>query len=465
MVAWGNNEYSETSIPAGLTGVIGIAAGYYHTVAISKLQVTTTASNGGSISPSSFVKNGDNVRVTYQANPGYYLDSIFINGVYNMVASRDSINGYTFSNINSFQNIRVVFTPLIITTIADTTKGTITPTTQLFTNNFRVTYQPKTNYFIYQIYINDSLKQISPQIDSATGYTFNNILKKQKIEVVFKSINDAIIKSTNRAIYKTGDTLIITGRNIKALQLKADFDRIVVTNFISKISLNATDTNYAYKIPDSFKNKVYQVYGIGYNNTLSNLRLMRVYNFNTDSFGVVAWGRNVEGQTSIPAGLTGVIGIAGGGYHTVALKSDGTVVAWGYNNYGQTTIPAGLTGVIGIAAGLDHTVAIYKLQVSTTASNGGSISPSTFVKRGDNVRVTYQASPGYYLDSIFINGVYHIAASRDSINGYTFTNINSNKTIRVVYSQISSNSVPDAPSIDSVIAGNAAAIVYFKAPF
>ena len=33
--------------------------------------------------------------------------------------------------------------------------------------------------------------------------------------------------------------------------------------------------------------------------------------------------------------LTGVVAIAAGGTHSLALKSDGTVWAWGYNYYGQ----------------------------------------------------------------------------------------------------------------------------------
>jgi hypothetical protein len=73
---------------------------------------------------------------------------------------------------------------------------------------------------------------------------------------------------------------------------------------------------------------------------------------------VVAWGDNIEGQTTIPAGLSGVTAVAAGAYHTVALKSDGTVAAWGDNFEGQTAIPVGLSGVIAIAAGADHTVAL-----------------------------------------------------------------------------------------------------------
>ncbi len=73
---------------------------------------------------------------------------------------------------------------------------------------------------------------------------------------------------------------------------------------------------------------------------------------------VVAWGSNAQGQTTIPAGLSGVTAITAGEGHTVALKNDGTVLAWGWNANGQTTIPAGLSGVTAIAAGYEHTVAL-----------------------------------------------------------------------------------------------------------
>ena len=72
----------------------------------------------------------------------------------------------------------------------------------------------------------------------------------------------------------------------------------------------------------------------------------------------VAWGDNGNGQTTLPAGLSGVTAIAAGANHTVALKSDGTVVAWGSSWAGQTTVPVGLSGVTAIAAGGYHTVAL-----------------------------------------------------------------------------------------------------------
>ena len=73
---------------------------------------------------------------------------------------------------------------------------------------------------------------------------------------------------------------------------------------------------------------------------------------------IVAWGENDKGQTTAPAGLSGVVAIAAGGLHTVALKQDGTVVAWGRNDEGQTKVPAGLSRVVAIAARQYHTVAL-----------------------------------------------------------------------------------------------------------
>src|SRR5258706_16329486 len=80
----------------------------------------------------------------------------------------------------------------------------------------------------------------------------------------------------------------------------------------------------------------------------------------TSTGTVVAWGDNTYGQTTVPPGLTGVTALAGGGGHTVALKSDGTVVEWGDNTFGQTTVPAGLTGVTAIAAGGYHSPALQE---------------------------------------------------------------------------------------------------------
>lgn len=82
--------------------------------------------------------------------------------------------------------------------------------------------------------------------------------------------------------------------------------------------------------------------------------------------GVVAWGWNDYGQKTVPeAAQSGVVAIAAGYNYSMALKNDGSVLAWGYwgglfdDNLGPVTVPlSAKSGVVAIAAGRFHTVAL-----------------------------------------------------------------------------------------------------------
>src|SRR5664280_577223 len=93
----------------------------------------------------------------------------------------------------------------------------------------------------------------------------------------------------------------------------------------------------------------------------------------TRSGTVVAWGSNVNGQASVPSGLTNVTAVSAGEYNSLALRSDGTVIGWGYVYPGDNGIPmpTDLSGVTAISAGSFHNLALK--------SNG------TVVGWGDNL--------------------------------------------------------------------------------
>jgi len=102
---------------------------------------------------------------------------------------------------------------------------------------------------------------------------------------------------------------------------------------------------------------------------------------------VSAWGSNAYGQlgngtttdsaTAVGvSGLTGVMAIATGTYHSLAVKSDGTAWAWGGNIWGElgngtnlnSDVPvqvSGLTGVVGVAGCTDSTGACHSLAVKS----------------------------------------------------------------------------------------------------
>jgi uncharacterized repeat protein (TIGR01451 family) len=91
----------------------------------------------------------------------------------------------------------------------------------------------------------------------------------------------------------------------------------------------------------------------------------------SDYSGVIGDGTSSAHHLT-PAQVTGLsdaVQLAGGGYHTLALKADGTVWAWGRNGYGQlgdgtrtdrsTPVQvSGLSGVVAIAAGRFHSLAL-----------------------------------------------------------------------------------------------------------
>jgi alpha-tubulin suppressor-like RCC1 family protein len=131
---------------------------------------------------------------------------------------------------------------------------------------------------------------------------------------------------------------------------------------------------------------------------------------------VWAWGANASGQLGdgsttpsptpvqvIGVGgvghLSGVVAIAAGSLHSLALLSDGTVLAWGRNNFGQLgsvaggfsatpQIVSGVSAVKAIAGGVLHSVA---LRSDGTVWAWGYNQYGTL---GDGSSVSYRSTPG-----------------------------------------------------------------------
>ena len=73
---------------------------------------------------------------------------------------------------------------------------------------------------------------------------------------------------------------------------------------------------------------------------------------------IVAWGYNNYGQCDVPSPNTDFTAVAAGRYHSLGLKSDGSIVAWGYNYCGQCDVPEPNTDFTAVAAGRSHSVGL-----------------------------------------------------------------------------------------------------------
>ena len=169
---------------------------------------------------------------------------------------------------------------------------------------------------------------------------------------------------------------------------------------------------------------------------------------------VWAWGKNDKGQLgdeqscganlcSTPVQvkgfggsgfLTGVVAIAAGDAHSVALKSDGTVWTWGRNAFGQlgdgtftqrnTPVQvSGLTDVSAIASRRDHTVALKSGgSVWTWGYNlRGQLGDNTTTNSSTPVQVKGPGGAGFLINVISISaGVDFSVAFRNDDSVWTW---------------------------------------------
>lgn len=113
---------------------------------------------------------------------------------------------------------------------------------------------------------------------------------------------------------------------------------------------------------------------VGYRHGLVLMEDGTVRAFGDNSNGQLGDGssESVRDYPVTAVGLSDIVKVAGGSMHSVALKADGTVWVWGRNSYGNLgqgtqdaaahSTPAqvpGLTGVIDIATGRDHVLALH----------------------------------------------------------------------------------------------------------
>ncbi|MET0402401.1 MAG: chromosome condensation regulator RCC1 [Cystobacter sp.] len=113
---------------------------------------------------------------------------------------------------------------------------------------------------------------------------------------------------------------------------------------------------------------------VGYTHMLVLHRDGHLSAFGKNNIGQLGDGTTLDRSVPVPVvGLTDVVRVIGGSQHSAAVRRDGTVWVWGRNRYGNLglgtpddaphatpTLVPGLTGVVDLANGRDHLLALHR---------------------------------------------------------------------------------------------------------
>ena len=79
-------------------------------------------------------------------------------------------------------------------------------------------------------------------------------------------------------------------------------------------------------------------------------------NVQAGSGRIVVWGDDNYGMYAAPSGHD-FTQVAGGQFHSLALRADGSLAGWGWGQWGATQVPGG-SDYIAIAAGAAHSLSL-----------------------------------------------------------------------------------------------------------
>lgn len=382
VTAWGYNGYGQSTIPANLTTVVAISAGDNHSVALKQDGTIVAWGNNstqqstlpaGSPPSAVITCGGDGSLAIARVEPGTpaplfvsepHRLGMVTHAFYHRIRTRNPATSHTSSSL-----------PPGLTLNSPTGVISGTPTS---TGTFSVTITATNGAGSSQQNLTITINRPAPVITSA-------------IEVAAMASNPFSFSLTA----SNGATSYGASGLPPGLSLNTASGLISGTSrHLGQSQVTVTATNVHGTATAQLLIKTIPMVGWGFNGdgqTTMPATLGRVKGIAAGGFHglaiqpdntVVGWGFNGNTRATPPAGLAGVSALAAGYAHSVALKTDGTIVAWGYNVYGQTTVPAGLSGVRAIAAGRDHTLVLK--QDGTVVAWGRTTNGQTTVPTGLN---------------------------------------------------------------------------------
>ena len=372
-----------------------------------KLNIESSLNGSGFISSigNTLIDSNSNYRIRYNADPGYFVEKITVNGIENF----DSLSSFTFKNIVESQSIIVTVKKLqnkITASVINEAGGIIYPSDEAVVNYgasqfYSIT--PNVGYKIKSLTINNI------NVPVTNNYLFNSVqIDGQTISATFEIITYIVntsgdsVSFTKQANYNAGETAVIkfipnTGYKIDSV--KINNKRILVFDSIYRFNNMQGDSSIA---------------------VFASIKRLTI----TASAGN---GGNISSATTttVNYGARPIYTISENtGYVLDSLIVNGIKVS-NVNTYIFDSVKSNQT--------IRVTFKLKTFTITASAGTGGSISPrgDTVVNYGARPTYTITKNTGYELDSLIANGI-----KVSNVFPYIFDSVKSNQTIRVTFKQI-----------------------------
>ena len=450
VLAWGNNDYGQTTVPASATNVVALAAGYAHSLALQadgtvlawgynsdgQTTVPASATNvvalAGGVTHSLALKAdgtvvawGDNsVGLTNVPTTATNVVAIAAGYSHSLALKADGTvvawgwNGYGQTDMPTFARTILATSGMVNTAAADTYTLTYS-----YTNSWGTVLT--TNRTVVVVSAPPVIVGQPANLTAFTGSAGQLSVSATSLAPLAAPLSyqwywqnhGALAGATNRtlawsslAVSNAGIYYVVVS-NVSGVAIS----RLALVDPVNWQWLGANpQTNLIHAAcPDpgaTLTTPMVAVAGGGYHSLA----------LKADG-AVVAWGYNNYGQTKVPAMAKNVVAIAGGGYHSLALQADGRVVAWGYDGNGLANVPATATNVVAIAGVGYHSLAL-KADGVVVAWGDNGYGQTNIPANATNV----VAIAGGYSHSLALKVDGTVVAWGD--NGYGQTNVPANAT-------------------------------------
>ena len=447
VVAWGNNSYGQTNLPNGMNRVLDIWTGstsVYSYAVYQGFKINTAVDTLGTITASTFVFTNSNYTVTFNGvNNAYTIDSLFINGIYDSVASKNNITSYTFNNIQSNKTIRVKYKiKTFLVSAANGENGSITPI-----GDSVVLYGQRPIYIIQptNTYVLDSLLVNGVKVDSTNSYTFDSVFSNRTIRAVFKIRTFTIFASAG-----FGGNITPAGIDTVPYGARPQYSISAQTGYVlDSLLVNGVkvDSTNSYTFDSVFSNRTIRA-------------VFKIRTFTITKSTNVGGSITPAGIDTVPYGARPQYSIsAQTGYVLDSLLVNNIKVD-AINSYTFDSIKMNQTIRV-----------VFKIQTFTifaSAGFGGNITPAgnNIINYDSSQIFIINANDTFIIDSVFINGRLFYNFTNGTQAGitqisYRFNNVRGDSSLKVVFRKI----IASSPPVNIVAtSGNIEAFVNFSAP-